>query len=80
MQSWRPRDPGVQANKRWVSDVRGKGVMFGLGRKLRYVRESFTAGATNTGNVTATADDKLVLNWHCRDWTRKHRTFSIGLN
>ncbi|UPK35263.1 hypothetical protein IVB18_46105 [Bradyrhizobium sp. 186] len=38
--------------------------MFGLGRKLNYVREAFTAGATNTGNVTATVDDKLALNWH----------------
>jgi hypothetical protein len=37
------------------------GLMFGLIRKLR---QSFVAGATNTGNVTATVGDKLVLNWH----------------
>jgi hypothetical protein len=28
------------------------------------LRESYVAGATNTGNVTATVGDKLVLNWH----------------
>lgn len=28
--------------------------MFSLFRKMREMRESFTAGATNTGNVTAT--------------------------
>ncbi|MET4273318.1 MULTISPECIES: hypothetical protein [unclassified Bradyrhizobium] len=38
--------------------------MFGLFRRKRKMRESFTAGATNTGNVTATIGDKLVLNWH----------------
>ena len=38
--------------------------MFGLVRKVKEMRESFTAGATNTGNVTATVGDKLVLNWH----------------
>jgi hypothetical protein len=27
-------------------------------------RETFVAGATNTGNVTATVGNKLVLNWH----------------
>src|SRR3954467_34467 len=41
-----------------------EGLMFGLGRKMKEMRESFTAGATNTGNVTATVGDKLVLNWH----------------
>lgn len=35
--------------------------MFGLLRKLR---QSFVAGATNTGNVTATVGNRLVLNWH----------------
>jgi len=35
--------------------------MFGLLRKLG---QSFVAGATNTGNVTATVSDRLVLNWH----------------
>lgn len=38
--------------------------MFGLKRKAKELRESFVAGATNTGNVTATVDNKLVLNWH----------------
>ena len=38
--------------------------MFGLKRKAKMWRESFVAGATNTGNVTATVGDKLVLNWH----------------
>lgn len=38
--------------------------MFGLLRKMKEMREAFTAGATNTGNVTATVGDKLVLNWH----------------
>ena len=28
------------------------------------MREAWTAGATNTGNVTATVGDKLVMNWH----------------
>jgi uncharacterized SAM-binding protein YcdF (DUF218 family) len=32
--------------------------------KAKMWRESFAAGATNTGNVTATVGDKLVLNWH----------------
>jgi hypothetical protein len=36
----------------------------GLGRMFREIRESWTAGASNTGNVTATVDDRLVLNWH----------------
>jgi hypothetical protein len=30
----------------------------------KMLRESFVAGATNTGNVTATVGNKLVLNWH----------------
>jgi hypothetical protein len=38
--------------------------MFGLKRKAKMLRESFVAGATNTGNVTATVGSKLVLNWH----------------
>jgi hypothetical protein len=42
----------------------GVGRMFGLKRKAKMWRESFVAGATNTGNVTATVDNKLVLNWH----------------
>jgi hypothetical protein len=31
---------------------------------LKAWRESWVAGATNTGNVTATVGNKLVLNWH----------------
>jgi hypothetical protein len=38
--------------------------MFGLKRKAKMLGESFVAGATNTGNVTATVGNKLVLNWH----------------
>lgn len=38
--------------------------MFGLNRKAKMWRESWAAGATNTGNVTATVGNKLVLNWH----------------
>lgn len=38
--------------------------MFGLRSKIKELRESWTAGATNTGNVTATVGSKLVLNWH----------------
>jgi hypothetical protein len=38
--------------------------MFGLKRKVKMWRESLVAGATNTGNVTATVGNKLVLNWH----------------
>jgi hypothetical protein len=38
--------------------------MFGLKRKAKELRESFVAGATNIGNVTATVGNKLVLNWH----------------
>jgi hypothetical protein len=38
--------------------------MFGLKRKAKMWRESFAAGSTNTGNVTATVGNKLVLNWH----------------
>ena len=30
----------------------------------KMLRELFVAGATNTGNVTATVGNKLVLNWH----------------
>jgi hypothetical protein len=40
------------------------GLMFGLKRKVKMWRESLVAGATNTGNVTATVGNKLVLNWH----------------
>jgi hypothetical protein len=32
--------------------------------KVKMWRESFVAGATHTGNVTATVGNKLVLNWH----------------
>jgi hypothetical protein len=38
--------------------------MFGLKHKAKMLRESLVAGATNTGNVTATVGNKLVLNWH----------------
>lgn len=38
--------------------------MFGLKRKAKLWRELYAAGATNTGNVTATVGNKLVLNWH----------------
>ena len=38
--------------------------MFGLKRKAKMWRESWMAGASNTGNVTATVGIKLVLNWH----------------
>ena len=38
--------------------------MFGLKRAAKMWREAFAAGATNTGNVTATVGNKLVLNWH----------------
>ena len=38
--------------------------MFGLKGKVKALRESWQAGATNTGNVTATVGNKLVLNWH----------------
>ena len=42
----------------------GVGPMFGLGRTAKMWGESIAAGATNTGNVTATVGSKLVLNWH----------------
>jgi hypothetical protein len=32
--------------------------------RLKMWRKSWVAGATNTGNVTATVGNKLVLNWH----------------
>jgi hypothetical protein len=38
--------------------------MFGLKRKAKLWRESWVAGATNTGNVSATVSGKLVLSWH----------------
>ena len=38
--------------------------MFGLKRKVQLLRESFTAGASNTGNVSAIVSGKLVLSWH----------------
>ena len=38
--------------------------MFGLKRKLKSLRELFTAGANNTGTVTASVSGKLVLSWH----------------
>jgi hypothetical protein len=39
-------------------------VAFGLKSKAKMWRESWVAGASNTGNVTATVGKKLVLNWH----------------
>ncbi|MGA9010637.1 MAG: hypothetical protein WB495_28045 [Xanthobacteraceae bacterium] len=39
-------------------------VAFGLKGKAKMWRESWVAGASNTGNVTATVGNKLVLNWH----------------
>jgi hypothetical protein len=47
-----------------VSLKKEVGLMFGLKRKAKMLRESFVAGAANTGNVTATVGSKLVLNWH----------------
>ena len=41
-----------------------RGQTHGLKRKAKMWRETFVAGATNTGNVTATVGNKLVLNWH----------------
>jgi hypothetical protein len=38
--------------------------MFGLKHMEKMWRESWVAGAANTGNVTATVGAKLVLNWH----------------
>lgn len=38
--------------------------MFGLIGKAKFWWESFTAGASNTGNVSATVNGKLVLSWH----------------
>jgi hypothetical protein len=38
--------------------------MFGLKRRAKMWRESWVAGATNNGNVTATVGNKPVLNWH----------------
>jgi hypothetical protein len=38
--------------------------MFGLKRKVKQWRESFMAGADNTGNVSSTVSGKLVLSWH----------------
>ena len=37
--------------------------MFGLKRKAKNLRESFTAGIRNTGNVSATVNGKPVLSW-----------------
>ena len=42
----------------------GAGLMFGLKRTAKMWREFMVAGANNTGNVTATVGNKLVLNWH----------------
>jgi hypothetical protein len=36
----------------------------GLKRKAKIWRQSYVAGAANTGNITATVGDRLVLNWH----------------
>jgi hypothetical protein len=33
-------------------------------KRIKMWRESWAAGAANTGNVTATVGNKLVLNWH----------------
>src|SRR3954464_119097 len=38
--------------------------MFGLKRKVKLWRDSFTAAASNTGNVSATVSGNLVLSWH----------------
>jgi hypothetical protein len=45
--------------------------MFGLKRKVKQLRESFTtsvesftAGVNNTGNISATVNGKLMLSWH----------------
>jgi hypothetical protein len=38
--------------------------MFGLKRKAKLLRETFTAGVRNTGNVSATVSGKPVLSWH----------------
>jgi hypothetical protein len=40
------------------------GQMFGWKRKAKLLGESFTAGITNTGNVSATVNGNLVLSWH----------------
>ncbi|WP_036051748.1 hypothetical protein [Bradyrhizobium sp. Tv2a-2] len=40
------------------------GLMLGFKSKVKTLRETFMAGVTNTGNVTATVGNKLVLNWH----------------
>jgi hypothetical protein len=37
--------------------------MFGLKRKAKLWRETFTAGVSNTGNVSATVNGKPVLSW-----------------
>jgi hypothetical protein len=37
--------------------------MFGLKRKAKGLREHFTAGFFDTGNVSATVNGKLVLSW-----------------
>ncbi len=38
--------------------------MFELKLKVKQWRESFFAGISNTGNVSATVSGKLVLSWH----------------
>jgi hypothetical protein len=38
--------------------------MFGLKEKVKMWRESWLASATNTGNITGTVGNKLVLDWH----------------
>jgi hypothetical protein len=48
--------------------------MFGLKGNAKMLRESFAAGATNTGNVTATVGNKLVLNWHGTPTRRSMRS------
>jgi hypothetical protein len=55
------------------------GTMFGLKRKVKFWRESFKAGASNTGSVSATVSGKLVLNWHGTPTQRDDllRTFPV---
>jgi hypothetical protein len=50
--------------------------MFGLKRKAKVYRETFTAGFFDTSNVTATVGNKQVLNWH---GTPTQRDDALGL-
>jgi len=47
-----------------IAEQEGVDLMFGLIRKVKYWRDSFMAGTSNTGNVSATVSGKLVLSWH----------------